>query len=58
MRFLLLVYQYSPYEVAELTDMFLAEDGIGLAADHVYSPAVHTHTLPSVRIRKHDHRKR
>ena len=103
MRFFLLVYQYCANEVAELTDTFLAEDGIGFAAelgsmtfhhllvhdvppspgtaddsdlsryamplgkrlssvrtgparqacaDPVYSPAVHTHTLPSDRIRK------
>ena len=33
MRFFLLVYQYSADEVAELTDTFLAEDGIGFAAE-------------------------
>ena len=33
MRFFLLVYQYCPHEVAELTDTFLAEDGIGFAAE-------------------------
>ena len=94
--FLLFVYQYCADEIAELTDTFLAEDGIGLAAElgsmtfhHLLVPrmdgsdlsryamppdiqrptshtapvrqafagivcshAVHTHTLPSVRIRK------
>ena len=33
MRFFLLVYQYCPHEVAELTDTFLAKDGIGFAAE-------------------------
>ena len=33
MRFFLLVYQYCAHEVAELTDTFLAEDGIGFAAE-------------------------
>lgn len=33
MRFFLLVYQYCADEVSELTDTFLAEDGIGFAAE-------------------------
>ena len=33
MRFFLLVYQYCPHEVSELTNTFLAEDGIGFAAE-------------------------
>jgi hypothetical protein len=31
--FLLLVAKYCPHEVAELADSFLAEDGIGFAAE-------------------------
>ena len=33
MRFFLLVYQYCPDEVSELTNTFLAKDGIGFAAE-------------------------
>ena len=33
MRFFLLVYQYCADEVSELTNTFLAEDGIGFAAE-------------------------